>query len=129
MPDFRRIALTASIAASLAVAAGCGDDAGKAKAPCVAPSGPGVVWASCSLAGADLTEANLSNAVISQVDLSNADLTGADLTGATIEKVEFEGAKLAGADFTRATISGGTIQKGVFCNTTMPDGKIASADC
>lgn len=111
------------------VSTACGKEAKSSKPACQPAATSGIVWANCQLTGQDLRGVDLSKSVISDVDLAGANLSGAKFRGANLHQVEFEGAILTDVDLTDATISGGNIQKGSFCNTTMPDGQIASGDC
>lgn len=58
------------------------------------------------LAGASLTEANLTRVPLARADLRGADLTRAHLAGADLQAARLEGANLAGASLLRADLAG-----------------------
>ena len=71
----------------------------------------------------------MANGKRSGMRIVGADLTGADLTG-----TDLRGARLRGVDLTNVNLSGANLGKTnlydvVFCQTTMPDGRIEVADC
>ena len=87
-----------------------------------------------------LRDANLSNAYLNYADLSEAnltrtDFTGADLSNAYLNDVDLSqsnltAVKLAGADLTGAILNGVKYYRdAIFCNTSMPDGVINNSDC
>jgi uncharacterized protein YjbI with pentapeptide repeats len=55
---------------------------------------------------ADLSEANLSGAVLNRVDLNRANLYGAVLSGAVLNRANLYGADLSGANLNRANLYG-----------------------
>ena len=67
----------------------------------------------------DLTRANLTRA-----NLSYANLCGAELPGANLTSAKLSGAKLEGAILNYAIMDGA-----IFCNTTMPDGRVIYSGC
>jgi hypothetical protein len=62
--------------------------------------------ADACLAGADLTDADLTDAYLAGADLTDADLTDADLTRANLTDADLAGAYLAGADLAGANLAG-----------------------
>ena len=59
-----------------------------------------------NLAGANLSYAILSDANLTGADLSDAILIGANLTGANLSRANLSGANLTGADLSRANLHG-----------------------
>lgn len=121
-----------SVLAVFAVLAGCGGGDERVSFPdrCAGDPRPYVEWSRCNLIGVDLTGADMSGALIHDVVIDGANLTGANLTGAVFVRVYAdEKTILRDVNLSGATVSAGDIQKAVFCNTTMPDGKIANGGC
>lgn len=82
---------------------------------------------SANLRGANLTSADLTSANPTGADLTSADLTNANLTGADLTNADLNNIALISANLTDANLSGiKTIEKTIFCNTTMPDGSVQS---
>lgn len=106
------------------------------------------------LQGADMSEssmrkANLQNSKLQGVwlthsEMHEANLEGADLRGALMDYTYLIGANLRNAnldgaqmifsdltdsDLTGASMEGTAIRGIIFCNTTMPDGKINNSGC
>lgn len=72
-----------------------------------------------------LINCNFSNANLRKADLRGANLTGVDLTSADLSGTDLRGAKLIGTNLRNANLTGiKTTEKTIFCNTTMPDGRI-----
>ena len=57
-----------------------------------------------NLIGCDLSEMNLSNAILGGVDFAHADLTGTNFSGADLRRAGLFKSRLGNADFSRATI-------------------------
>lgn len=75
--------------------------------------------------GASLINVNLSNANLRGADLKGSELTGADLTGADLTGANLSDARLIGTNLSNANLTDiKTTENTIFCNTTMPDGKI-----
>jgi len=96
-----------------------------------------------SLAGATLSQANLSGQDLANVDLSKASLTGADLrgsdmsqtnlsnadlTGADLRGVDLTDANLTNANLTQASLSHAKLAGVTWNNTTCPDGTLSDED-
>ena len=60
--------------------------------------------AGANLKDADLSGADLSDRILQAADLSGADLSGADLSGAYLFRADLSGAYLNGADLSSATL-------------------------
>jgi len=60
--------------------------------------------AGANLKDADLSGADLSERILQAADLSGADLSGADLTGAYLFRADLSGADLSGADLSSANL-------------------------
>jgi hypothetical protein len=74
--------------------------------------------------GADLSHADLTNAVLAGADLRYANLTGANLTGA-----ELRSANVAYANLTSAVLSGADFTGAVNCATAVPAGVLNGEGC
>jgi len=82
------------------------------------------------LAGANLTNANLSMVDLSGVDMTNANLTGANLSGAILNGTRFTIANLTNANMTGAIwLEARDLENAIMCNTTAPDGSIVNDNC
>ncbi len=107
----------------------------------VAP-GPGVNWNHCSRKGADLAEANLSDATMISMDLISADLraailvradmsyanlTGASLSAANMGYANLVGADLRDADLTAASLLGANLAYADLRGARITDAEIAGA--
>ena len=79
----------------------------------------GAYLRSADLSGADLADANLTGANLAEANLTGADLSGANLTGAYMYGVNLTGANLAGADLTGAILPNGETLK-QFVEHTVP---------
>ena len=66
---------------------------------------PSIMFPSANLAGADLSDRNLSGC-----NLYNANLAGADASGSTFAKADIRYANFDGADLTGASLAGSTFQ-------------------
>ena len=61
---------------------------------------------------------------LTRANLSYANLCGAELPGANLTSAKLSGAKLEGAILNYAIMDGA-----IFCNTTMPDGRVIYSGC
>ena len=102
----------------------------------------GVMLYDADLRGANLGGANLNGTKLSSADLRNADLSNANLSesnlcGAKLVGCNFRGTDLTNAgwcgDLTNVDLSGAEnfftgedFMEVTFCNTTLPDGRIAN---
>lgn len=74
------------------------------------------------LHGADLSDANLSDADLSGANLSDADLSCANLSGANLGDADLSGADLRGANLSGADLSGVKFNSGTaFLSLTCPE--------
>jgi uncharacterized protein YjbI with pentapeptide repeats len=117
-----------------------------------APS-PGVDWQGCNLAyaaqyGADLANANLSQAILTganpgnenlaNANLAHADLTnavieygtlpGANLTDASLTNADLEGTSWSGADLTHASLAGANLSYGTLTTATVTGTNLTGAN-
>jgi hypothetical protein len=90
---------------------------------------PGASLAGCDLSGADLIRADLHGATARAADFSNANLCGANLHGATLADVSFRGANLFQANLRGATSSGADFTDALFCQTILPNGHEDNSGC
>ncbi|MDB4683732.1 leucine-rich repeat protein, partial [bacterium] len=74
-----------------------------------------------AVAGADLTDANLTGADLTDIDLTGANLTGADLTGADLTDIDLTGANLTGAALSDADLSGADLTGADLTNVKISD--------
>jgi len=91
-----------------------------AQAACTDPAAPGVVWQRCMmderpLSNVDLTGANLRDARLGRADLSDSllvevDARRAKFVTATLKRTRFDGARLVEADFTKADLTGASFK-------------------
>lgn len=91
-----------------------------------------------SLAGVDLVEADLSNAMLRLVDLTNADLCAAFLNeanlneaileGADLEDADLQDARLEKANLTRAVLRGAVLTGADLQNATLTEADLTTAD-
>ncbi|WP_138505171.1 pentapeptide repeat-containing protein [Nostoc sp. PA-18-2419] len=91
----------------------------------------------CDLSGADLTQlnlsgavlrgANLSGATLSQVNLTNADLTGANLEGAILNSANLSGASLTGANLKSASLEKADLSYAGFMSTNLEAANLKDA--
>lgn len=86
---------------------------------CGATAAPGVDWSGCdfsspplevvgpavSLAGADLSNAILTDATLFNLDMSGASLAGTDLTGASMVGLDLTGADISGMNMALALVA------------------------
>ena len=88
----------------------------------------------CDFLYADLSGANLRNAILWGSDLRNANFTGADITGADLRAHILTGANFTGANLARANLTGVDLTSAILTDAdltgaklrgaTMPDGSI-----
>ena len=86
------------------------------------------------LVGSWFTRSRVQGANFEKADLSIALMDYANFTGANFKGATLDGAKLNFSDLTNANLTGASTRKTVlrgviFCNTTMPDGKINNSGC
>lgn len=91
-----------------------------ALAACSDAPGPGVYWRRCqqdgqSLAGIDLSTANLRDVSFGRASLEGSNLTGVDAQGArfvsaNLAQVRLDGANLTRADFTNADLTNASLR-------------------
>ena len=86
-----------------------------------------------SLAGADLTGADLSEAIMSGVNLSGsdlfeADLCGADLSGANLSEADLSKADLCGANLYRASLFGADLCGADLSGANLSEAGLLGAD-
>jgi uncharacterized protein YjbI with pentapeptide repeats len=82
----------------------------------------------------NLSEADLSEANLGQTSLCEVNLTGAYLREPNIEECSLQQANLTDVDLSEAIIylegaDMNRIEGAIFCNTTMPDGKLRNEGC
>ena len=87
-----------------------------------------------ALAGANLSNANLSNANLEKAGLVMANLSNTTLNWASLIRAYLRYSNLTGANLTRANLTGAELTRAmlegtIFCNTTMPDGTENNSDC
>ncbi len=82
------------------------------------------ILANIILTGAKLKGANLENAVLDD----NADLSKADLSNAILERANLEGAKLNNAILTNANLSGAKLNKADLANAVLRSANLSQAD-
>ena len=79
---------------------------------------------------ANLSGANLHNVNFMRTNLRQADLRYSNLSHANLIWANLSGADLRGATLLDAIISESrNLDKAVFCETTMPDGRLNNANC
>jgi|GEM_PF-1892124 len=93
----------------------------------------------CELENADLRDADLIGADLSQANLRGADLSNADLVAADLSQASLQGANLAGADLEAADLSeanlsganliGANFRDANLCGAVMPDGIVSQEGC
>lgn len=82
-----------------------------------------------------LSRANLTGANLSRIDSLNVDFYGANLTDADLSGARLRFANFGNANLTRANLRGASIDVdaqtvgAVFCNTIMPDGSVRDDNC
>jgi uncharacterized protein YjbI with pentapeptide repeats len=85
-----------------------------------------------NLRGCNLSDHNLSGAVLDSANLRGANLSGANLTGAVLFWANLTGANLTNANLTGAglnfaVLSGATLTGAIWSNTTCPDNTNSSS--
>lgn len=82
---------------------------------------------------ADIAKLNETNACencdLSHADLSNMDLTGAMLKGADMIEVNLSGSDLTDADLTDVRIESSSLREATLCNTTRGADWVDNRDC
>lgn len=106
-------------------------------ADCNDPPTPDVDWQGCDkswaqLQNADLSNANLTNTTFNHANLqganlSNADLTGASLLGVNLQGVNLTAAKVISAFMTKSRIAGANLTNAVFDETYWVNGQQCQA--
>jgi Pentapeptide repeats (8 copies) len=81
-----------------------------------------------NLTGANLTGANLTRAVLTGAVLTRADLTRADLTGAVRTRASLTGANLTGADLTGANLTRAVLTGAVLTDADLTGAVLTDAD-
>lgn len=132
--DRRPAAVTLVVAATIALATGCGGSGGpessvngcqiQANTSC-----PGGDLSGADLAGADLSGADFSKAKLEGTNLSGADLTEATLTEALIVDADLSDADLTKANLTGATITGTYLDGATLCGTVRTNGTTDDSSC
>lgn len=94
--------------------------------------GPYAFLQDANLAGADLSRANLINAVLVSADLSGANLEGADLrradlTNANLVGADLSGANIEGANFTNANLTGAILKKTIVSSVNFSGANLENA--
>ena len=104
---------------------------------------PVVNWSGCDKSGADLKNAYLGSANLTDTNLSGADLENADLGAAFLRNTNLTDANMrnvdltavygvnvdaSGADLTGTTRHGGTYQKVLLSGATWSDGETICAE-
>ena len=80
------------------------------------------------LRGADLIDADLRGADLRGADLSDADLRGADLRGAVLRGADLRNAVLRGADLSDANLHGADLRNAVLRGAGLSDADLRGAD-
>jgi len=81
-----------------------------------------------NLSWADLSEANLSWANLSQANLSWADLSGANLSGANLSKTDLSRADLSGANLSWANLSKANLSQANLSKANLSWANLSGAD-
>jgi hypothetical protein len=81
-----------------------------------------------SLAGKDLTAANLVQAIADEVDFSNAALAHICMTDSSAAGARFDGADLRGADFSRTNLRGASFRNANCAGTDFEDCDLSTCD-
>jgi hypothetical protein len=87
----------------------------------------GAFLSDADLTGADLTDASLTGAFLTDADLTDATLTGAFLDGTTLSRADLTDANLTGTFLTRVDLTGATMTDAkltgaIWADATCPDG-------
>ncbi len=80
------------------------------------------------LRGANLSEADLSGADLSEADLSEAYLSGANLSGADLSEADLRGAYLSGANLRRANLRGANLSEADLRGADLRGANLSEAD-
>lgn len=120
--------LAAALVAVLIVAAVVFAPPPPAASDCAALAAPGVNWAFCNHAAADLRGAALGSAVLRNTRLSGADLTGADLRNADLAYADLSGAVLRDARLDGARLTGATLHGASLVDAVLTGARLDFAD-
>ena len=114
VPSFRRLLLFAGLLLALL------PPDREARAGCADFAQPGVEWRRCLMDGADLTDVDLTGAVLRDSSFKRADLSGSVLREVDARRAKFvsarlvgvvlDGANLARADLTSADLTGASLR-------------------
>lgn len=88
----------------------------------------GKTLAGALMSDADMSNTNLQEAVLTKAYAVNANFSGADMTNAVVDRVVFDGADLSGVKFVNAVITGTTFDNANLANTVFEDALIGSED-
>ena len=88
----------------------------------------GAILSNADLSNADLRRANLAGAILSNADLKRADLCDANLRVTDLRRADLRDANLCGTDLRRANLAGAILSNADLKRADLCDANLAGAD-